>query len=296
MENTQRNLDFKLIQPQLSELLIATGNWVEWSWPGKRPAHGKTHEGAHALLLGLVRSTENTWRTSAFLCADIPHDPARREEFVLSVSPLSRTVLEALCTMIFVFGNLEKRVASFYRSGWREVKEEEARIIGRYGAQPEWQDYIKELGALLGQTRAAWGITDDEAEGRVAIPRFPIPDRMINDKELAADRRQQIQYLLDWYYRKMSQDAHLSWPGLARRAAIFLPAVTSEDRSRILPKARADILSTLVALCLAVVSEIEVECRFGMATKARYVWTILGDFDTDTKALYEMFYRDKLVG
>lgn len=295
MTESPKHLDFGLVQPQLTELLFATGNWIERSWPGKRRSHAKAHEGTRALLLNFARSTENSWRSAAYLCADIPKDPARRPEYVLSVSPLTRTILEALCTTIFVFGDLEARVAWFYKSGWREVREESLRVKERYGDDPEWEPYLSAVGALLDTTRVQWGVSDDEAANPSLIKRFPIPDRMISQKGLARDRREQIQYFLDWYYRKMSQDAHLSWPGLARRAGVFLPATELADRENIIARARADILGTLAAVCLAFVSEMEVECRFGMAAKATYAWTILSDFSPDTKELYERFYQTHLT-
>ena len=286
-----RNLDFKLVQPQLSELLIAAGNWIERSWPGQRIGRGRDHSGSRSLFLGLVRSSENTWRTATYLCADVPKDPARKPEFALSVSPLARTVLEALCTTIFVFSDLEARVAWFYKSGWREVNEEHARLEERYGNDPEWQPYISSLARMLADAHSAWDVTSEEASDPPKIKRFPIPDRMVADKTLASDRKAQLQYLLDWYYRRMSQDAHLSWPGLARRSAVFFPSVSQEERGPAIARQRTDIISSLAALELALVSEIEIECRFGMAAKARYAWTVLADFSPDTKELYEQFYR-----
>jgi len=195
-----------------------------------------------------------------------------------------------------VFGDLESRVAWFYKSGWREVREEFLRVKERYGDDPEWEPYLSAKGSLLDRTKLQWGVSDEEAADVSLIKRFPLPDRMVSQNGLSHDRREQIQYFMDWYYRKMSQDAHLSWPGLARRAAIFLPATEPAERERIVASARTDILSTLAAVCLAFVSEIEVECRFGMGQKAMYAWTILGDFSPDTKELCDRFYRTQLAG
>jgi hypothetical protein len=292
--NQPHNLDFSLIQPQLTELLVATGNWIERSWPGQRRGPGSDHEGARAMFLSLVRMTENSWRSTAFLCADNPPNAARKPEYVLSVPPIARSVLEALCTTIFVFGDLPRRVRDFYRAGWREVAEERDRVRVRYGSDPDWQPYLQESDRLLSDKQHDWGVTDREAANTGLIARFPIPDRMVKDSSLSQDRRDQLQYLLDWHYRKLSQDVHLSWPGLARRAGFFLPAVGPEERERLLPRARADIVSTLAAFALAIISEIEIECRFGTAAKAQYVWAILGDFSPDTMELYTRFYQEAL--
>lgn len=293
MATDKPNLDFKIVQPKLTELLVATGNWIERTWPGKRPAT-KDHEGSGALFLALVRLSENSWRTAAYMCADIPKDPARRPEFALSVSPLARRVLEALCITVFVFSDLERRVAWFYRSGWREWREERDRIARRYGADPEWQEYLGSLERQLNQTGKLCSITAAENAEPSKIARFPIPDRMVKDKTLKADRRTHLQYLLDWYYRRMSQDAHLTWPGLSRQAAAFLPVMSDETRAELLAQQRSEIIANLAALELALVSELEIECRFGMASKAQYLWTVLGDYSPDTKELYEGFYRAHL--
>lgn len=295
MSDEPRKIDFGLIQPKLNELLFAAGNWIERSWPGKRPSTATMHTGSRALLLSLVRLSENTWRTVSYFSADSPPDPSRRPEYVLSVTPLSRTVLEALCTTIFIFSDLGRRTDWYYKSGWREMREDYARLFERYRNDPRWAAYLSGLKALIEATKKDWGITPREESGDMLIRRFPIPDRMVKDKTLAPDRREQLQFLLDWHYRRQSQEAHLTWPGLARRSAIFLPAVTKEERADTLPKIRAQVLLALVTLLVALVSEVEIECRFGMLTKARYLWTILVDVSEDAEDVYDRFYRDKLA-
>jgi hypothetical protein len=293
-DDEPRKLDFGLVQPQIKELIFAAGNWIEREWPGKR-GRAKDHEGSRSLFLGLLRSSQNTWSTAAYICADVPNDPARKPEFALSLSPLARTVLEALCTTIFVFSDLEKRVAWFYRAGWREVREERDRLRDRYGNDADWLQYITSLDQLLIDSTGKWGVSASEVSDPSSIKRFPIPGRMVKDRTLTLDRRQQLQYLLDWYYKTMSQDAHLSWPGLARRAGAFFPSVTEEERRRVVALRRTQMICDLAALEVALVSEIEIECRFGMAKQAQYIWTVLADFSPDTKELYDRFYREPIT-
>ena len=179
---------------------------------------------------------------------------------------------------------------------WREVNDECTRLKRRYAKDPEWQPHIAQLERLLTNTASEWNVSPGEVADPSKIKRFPIPDRMVHDRNLTADRKHQLQYLLDWYYRKMSQDAHLTWPGLSRRAASLFPNVTPEERAASLARQRTDLISNLAALELALISEIEIECRFGMAQKARYAWTVLADFSPDTKELYAQFYEPHLAG
>ena len=82
------------------------------------------HPGTKSLVLGLLRAAMNSYSALKFLLADFPQNPARRPELALAASPILRSLMEVLCAVVFAFGDLSKRVGWFYRSGYREIREE----------------------------------------------------------------------------------------------------------------------------------------------------------------------------
>ena len=47
-----------------------------------------------------------------------------------------------------------------------------------------------------------------------------------------------------------------------------------------------------VTLVLAIVTELELELKFGLSERIQYIWTILADFSEDAKQLYHRYYAD----
>jgi hypothetical protein len=121
--------DFGVIQEQFDSLNVALGNLLERSWPHKL----LQHPGSRVLVLGLYKGAQNTLAASRFLLADTPNYPARKPELALAVSPLNRALLDAICSIVYLFGDLTGRTQRFYKAGWREMLEETNRIRDEYG-------------------------------------------------------------------------------------------------------------------------------------------------------------------
>ena len=60
----------------------------------------------------------------------------------------------------------------------------------------------------------------------------------------------------DRFYRDLSQDSHLSWPGLARRAAFLLLDHPSKYDYEKLYQQKSDAMMDAVVMLLAMLSEI----------------------------------------
>lgn len=283
-------LPFDTFREQLDSAVLATINKVDREWPAKYEDHPR----AGVLLESLLRTSENTYRTVRYVVADHPVDPSRKVEFALSVPPLTRTVLDALFTVIFLFEDLPRMTDWYYKSGWRELVEEQERHRERYGQEANWSSWLAEKDQVIAATREQWGVTSKEAADLKLIKWWPTPGAMKSSSEISQERKQYLIYLNDWFYRSLSSQSHMSWPGLAYRSAALLPKQDQEDRSWRLSKQKSDVFATTAVLVLALASEVEMELRYGLSERLKYIWGVLSGYYGYARDLYEMRYQSKL--
>lgn len=289
MTDEMPTLPFGTIRPQLEELLIAVGNKLEREWPIK----WKSHLEAAVVLRGTVAVTANTYHTVRILSADPHPHPSVKPEFVVSAPPLARTILDSLFTVVFLFEDLPERIEWYMKSGWRESYAEHERYRSTYGSDPAWSDWLAKQSAFIDQMKVEWRITAAEQANPSIIPWWPNPGQMIRDKRTARTRTNYLTYLNDWFYKELSSDSHLSWPGIARRSMHFLNK-DHEQRERDLNKFRSDCLIMTVALVLAVLSEIQIELRYDLAERLKYVWGVLKPAFLMLRELYQYRYEKSL--
>ncbi|MGH9162564.1 MAG: hypothetical protein ACRD2X_21565, partial [Vicinamibacteraceae bacterium] len=195
-------------------------------------------------------------------------------------------ILDSLFTVVFLFDDLPERTNRFYRSGWREMKEELNRYRAQYSDDPEWEEWLTGFAELVSGFKAEVGISGEEERNFRSIKWFPNPGKMIRDVDLSQDRRQFLEFLNDWFYRELSADSHLAWPGLARRGI----SVLEDDRDK-LEKMRSDAAMLSSILLTALISEVQVEIRWpDTLPRVQYVWTILLSAWSITRDLYEQRY------
>ena len=278
--------DMGLIGQHFDSLRTAVANKIEREWPARR----YPNPGTKSLILGWYKNADNAWAITRFVMADSPRNPARKAEYALGVPPLIRTLADTLCSIVFLFGRPPERTNIYFRSGWRELVEDTERIRTAYGSEPAWADFIKERDRAITDMRVRVGITPGEAASPSDIPRWPIPSRMIQHSDPAIDRRDYLQYIYDWYYKRLSQHAHLAYVGIAA-TPLLLPGPESEESIRTLEIARTEHVMTSLTLMLAIVTELELQLKFGYADRAKYVWAVLASWDEDPKDFYRRFYE-----
>ena len=289
MTDVITSLPFGTIRTQLEEIMIAVGNKLEREWPKKWIAYPE----AAVVLRGTVAVTENTYHTIRILCADPHPHPSVRPEFVVSVPPLARTVLDSLFTVVFLFEDLPVRIKWYLKSGWRELYKEHQRYQQTYGTDPTWLDWLAKQSAFVDQMKIDWRITAKEEADPSKLPWWPNPGQMIGDKNTSQTRKDYLIYLNDWFYKELSSDSHLSWPGLARRSMHFLNK-DRDQRDRDLEKFRSDCLTVTIALLLAVLSEIQIELGYDLSERLKYIWGILKPGFLMVRELYEYRYQGLL--
>jgi len=276
-------IDFSVFTKPLDETVEAVRNQLEREWPRSLRAH----KGTQMVVRLLLAVSVNTYKTMRYFCADVPPDPARKQEYALSAPPLARTILDALFTLVFLAQDPEARTSWFLRSGWREMNEKLERMRREHAADPSWTEYLADFERVIHDDQQLWAISDVEAATPGSIDYWPIPSQILREVQGTATGCY-LQYLSDWFYRDLSQDSHLSWPGLFRRGGWFLFSRPDAKQQFVLRKAKSDSLSTAVTLLIAIASEIELLCRFGLGTRLRYLWGLFAPIAGDARAIYEM--------
>ena len=242
---------------------------------------------------GTARTVSNTYHTIKILSADNPEPPIMRED-ALSVGPLSRTVLDSLFMVIFVFHDLPARNEWYWRSGWRSLWEELQRYMVAHGSDPDFTDFIAAQKQWLDLTAARCALSAAEIANPNLIKRWPHPGRMLQDKKTSPDRLALMQFLNDWYYGQLSSESHLSLPGLVMRSTALIPGHDPDELAWRMDKLRSDNFFVATFMALAYASEIEIECRFGISDRLKYVWTVLAGYTKGAKTLYDKWYSPRL--
>jgi hypothetical protein len=245
------------------------------------------------ILAATTRVADNTYQTIRFLIADKPPNPSRKPKYVLSVPPLTRAILDSLFNVVFLLENPEDHLDWYLRAGWREAYEEHDRYVRRHGDEAEWSAWLKRHEDLVLDLERRANITDaDKAPAaRRKIPYWPNPGKMPKSKALARETQVFLRDLVDWYYRSLSAEAHLSLPGLFKRAA---PLMRPQESDEPLQASKTLIFKLTVVLVLALLSEVIGRTNLDLADRATYLWVVSSEVSENAQRLYEERYADLL--
>lgn len=283
----EKRLDFKVVGEPLSTLAEVTINKVQREWPQRF----SEIPGAQVLFRLLTTVAVTTYETVKYFSAETPDDHLRKISFVSSAPPLLRSLLDETFAVAFLGENMEARVAWYYRAGWREMAERYALYKERYSQDPAWRNWLEEYGRYLESIRADWGITDAQAKELRLIKWWPIPAQMTKNPELSAQSRRFLEYLEAWFYRELSQQAHLSYPGLAHRGSTFLRTRDDPLAESGWRKKRSDGVAYAVVLLLAFLSEVNSLCGFGLDARCLFLWGVLRQYLPIAEELYSERYK-----
>jgi hypothetical protein len=244
---------------------------------------------ARVLFLLLARVAVTTYRTIIYFCAEKPEDPGRKIEFADSTPPLLRSLADQVFTVVFLGEDLPGRVAAYYRAGWREVAERDATYRARYGHDSAWREWLDRNSQLVASLKRDGGITEAEAGNPASAPYWPIPSRM---KRVCSttDAKIFLEYLEAWFYRELSQETHLSFPGLSARGGTYLRSRDDPIRESEWLKKRSDAVAVAVTLLLAFLTEVNFVLGFDLSPRCAFVWVILGQYFGVADELYTARY------
>ncbi len=191
--------------------------------------------------------------------------------------------------------DLEHKIAWYYKSGWREIKEEYHRAATAYEDNPEWTQWIDDYRNLLGKWESKYNLTAEEVKDVKKIEGFPIPNKMKKDKAISKEARDFLIFIEDRFYKDFSQTSHLSWSSLAWQAPALLgTGVSEEEKESALKKIRSDCAFHATTLILMFFSEMELLLHFKYKEKLAYLWTFIAEYWGYAKELYDLRYQKQL--
>jgi hypothetical protein len=296
MSDEPPKIDAGVITVPLDKAMTALGNKIEREWP-KRYANIL---GAREIVLLTVGTTDVTSRSIRYLCAEKPADPNRSLEYCLSAPPLNRTILDSLFSMIFVFEDLPARCLWYHKAAWREQRLELERYRAEYGALPNWRDWLEKLTALCDFGVGLFQISPQEVANPKSIPSWRNAGAMatygVSASAPLPPNRAFMQYLNDWYYADLSQQAHLGGQGMMKRSSPLLHERKSTEREATLNKNKYTWIGQAITLTLALASEVEAYFQFGLQTELSYLWGVTAPVIVVAQEVYEKRYAELLRG
>jgi hypothetical protein len=109
-----------------------------------------------------------------------------------------------------------------------------------------------------------------------------------------ADRKTLLEFLDDRYYGELSAAAHLKGSGLTMSVTPFVMD-GDEGRPQNIEVLRAKFLISTAMLLTAMLSELEMEFRIGLASDSRKIWDLLPTWRPwEARELYDQYYRSRL--
>jgi hypothetical protein len=245
------HFDYQLIARDLEEvhqpILDAIGK-------ARGPEKGYPH-----ILALTVAISKGTWESIRFLCFEQPKNGWRRE-FVYSVPPLARTLLDSLFNIIFMFDNPSVNVHWFLLGGWADQNKAYKRFKQRYGTECDsktWLDCfvadIKQTEDQLVEITAA----ERQSPDRPRMDYWPNPGQMGKKHKIQdATRAAFLEHVSDWFYKHLSGDSHLSLTGLLNRGGYLLPLAAGVDPEELYGLTRSNFVLTALTIYVALLSEI----------------------------------------
>lgn len=216
------------------------------------------------VVIQTVRISSITAKAMHYLCFDKPEDPFRKKEFSVALPPLTRTLVDTLFNVVYVFDSVEDRLRWYLAAGWSGEIRELDRQTERYKGNPKWDEYLERRREVLEQYAQELQLTETEKKELKKKRRWPTPGRMLNktdekDKIRNEKRREFLSHIHYWHYSPLSWDSHVHSSALVRRGWVFLPRSDEEEKEEVLELYKAQSIIGGDTFFAAILSEMAVE-------------------------------------
>jgi hypothetical protein len=248
------------------------------------------------LLNIIVRFATNSYNAVRYLAGNIEVDDTRKRNYVLIVPAVNRQLLDLLFSLIYMLDDFEERSLQYQRSGWRELDESYRMLKSHFRNDPEWTQHFRNVKGELDKMIVRLAISKDELKNPELIAFWKTPSQLKDEKTTS---RSFLRYLAKWLYADTSEQAHLSFAGLAM-VGLFLVAdiVGGQDedfvKSRIIHQYHYRHFSRTAFVTLAIATEIDVFCKLGNGKAAAYIWNIFAEYSAEAKEMLEQRYTKLL--
>jgi len=184
-----------------------------------------------------------------------------------------------------------ENTAWYQRAGWRKDFESYTRETSRYGADPNWKEWLEKRKYVLNWIASDLNITQWERDNIQALPHWPIPNQMVKDNrpEQLGFVKNDIEFLtalLTLEYNELSSHVHVDWLGMM--AAEF--AVKPEWHEW--PgKLSSDAAYKAILPVLMVLSEVVVAFKSEAKNQLIGIWQILTTHMLGAQEFYQLRYQ-----
>jgi hypothetical protein len=248
------------------------------------------------LLNVIVRFAANSYNTIRYVAGNIEVDDKQKRNYVLIVPAVNRQLLDLLFSLVYMLDDFEERSLKYQRSGWRELDESYKMFKSHFRNDPEWTQHFRNVKSELDKMVVRLGIDKDEVKNPELIPFWKTPSQLKDERTAS---RSFLRYLAKWLYADTSEQAHLSFAGLAMVGPFLVADIVGgqdEDfvKSRVIHQYHYRHFSRTALVTLAIATEIDAFCKLGNGNAAAYVWNIFGEYTAEGKEMLEQRYAKLL--
>jgi hypothetical protein len=252
-------IDIRPIREMLRELPVAIYNRIDRDYD-THARLANSFEGLPAILKLKTRLAAITFDAIIFLVTDY-EVPGRRPEFALVVTPMTRTIIDDVFNVVYIFDDPVENAKWWYRSGWREAMEVDAGLREAHGNEPKWDSFLTEHARWVEWMASDAKVTSEQKANPKKVSWWPVPGAMVDPGRAAVKDPARLAFLTELkkhFYSRHSQDSHGSLLGITR-AALLDEHV--EERAEHLMTYKTKVLLDAVTAYLELLSEIVVEAR-----------------------------------
>jgi hypothetical protein len=196
---------------------------------------------------------------------------------------LARRFVDSIYTLVFIFDDIA-RLDQFYKAGWSAAHAWQTRLERRWDQEAKHQQWLADHRKWIDDHESDVELTADEKADPSKVPRWPNPGRMVKPTK-DPNARAFLELLDEWHYGQLSQDAHLSYMGLARGAIVYDMHLGRNQHAY-----RERTVSAATVLYLALLSEVAIAAALPYERhRLRAVWQFVAPI-SDASDLWDARY------
>jgi hypothetical protein len=246
----------------------------------------------------IVRFARNSYNAVRYVAGNTPEDHRRNPDYVMVVPAINRQLLDLLFSLVYMLDDMSARSLQYQRAGWRELDQHYRMFKTRFSKDPEWKPHFKNVKGVLDGMIRRFGITEAERKNPQLVPFWKTPTQ---SKDEPTESRPYLRFLEKWLYGDTSEQAHMSFGGLAMVGAMLVADLVGGEREewvrkRIILQYHFMHFTRTAIVTLAIATEIEAHFKLGNAATASYLWNIFAEYSAEAKDMIQHRYEKLSVG
>lgn len=279
-------LDFRFIKNEFNQLLVATKNLINRD---KSLKFWRT-ENAQILTLNYLQTAELYFLSVVWICENV-----NIKNLSLSATPQTRAIYEILFILIYLIDDIDNNSLLLSKALHREEIRANKLLEQRYSGKTVWNNFLKEKKETIKKLESSIEIEYshlliDAIDWENNNERFPTLKKIKNNfKNSNPDIYEYLQFLDDVWYRELSISSHSE----TYRIAQISPILAGKDKNLLFELKNKQLWLSVIAV-ISIISEIEINLKYGLKPKLAYVWTWFTNNSETAKEIYEMRYQNLL--